>query len=51
VVATDSEHDLAVLRIATYPFVATLEPTGERDIPGLFGASTSVVRIASGCSP
>jgi S1-C subfamily serine protease len=58
VVATDPEHDLAVLRLATCakdavplktaaaiatgapvmvlgnPFVATLEPTGERDIPG-----------------
>jgi S1-C subfamily serine protease len=58
VVATDREHDLAVLRLATCPrdavplktaaaiatgapvivvgnpFVATLEPTGQQDIPG-----------------
>jgi S1-C subfamily serine protease len=77
VVATDSEHDLAVLRIATcpkdvaplrtastvatgapvmvlgHPFVATLEPTGEHDIPGLFhgllawSASTGVVSTQS----
>jgi S1-C subfamily serine protease len=77
VVATDSEHDLAVLKLATCannvvplksaaaiatgapvlvvgnPFVATLEPTGERDIPGFlhgllaWSATTGIVSAQS----